>query len=182
MSDEENNIKKLLRALVTPVQDLEDTLQTLLVERSIDTAVGEQLNVLGRLVGQERAGLVDDDYRRVLRARISVHRSKGTIADINKITRLIAYPDPLDIEIDNHGPAALTVYVNGGIVSFQTSATLAKLLQEAVAGGVRIFLETQNISDADAFTFDNFAETGLGPGKGFETFDETDGGKLGNVI
>jgi len=182
MSDTENNIKKLIRALVTPVQTLECELQKLLVDRSVDTAVGEQLNVLGRIVGQERAGLDDDDYRRVVRARISVNRSKGTISDLIKIASLIVYDDLAYMKVNNHGAAALTMSIEDVIVSVQTSLTLASLLQDAVAAGVRIYLETNNTSDADAFTFDDYGDTGLGPGQGFESYDTLTGGKLGNVV
>ena len=180
MSDELNNIKKLLRALVDPVQDVETILQQLLAERSVDTAIGEQLNVLGRIVGQDRNGMVDDDYRRLIRARISVNRSKGTIGDIIDVTNLIVYDPATIIDINNHGPAALTVTIDGVLVSFQTAATLAKLLQESVSAGVRLFLETVDVADADAFQFDEYVSV-PNPAQGFESIDLATGGKLGSV-
>ncbi len=177
----DNNITKLIRALVEPVQDVENVLQQLYTERYVDTAVGDQLDILGALVGQLRLGLEDEPYRRVIRARISVNRSKGTIADVINVASLIIYDDDALILVDNHGPAALSVQIEGVTVDFQTSVSLATLLRETVSAGVRLYLETQNIPDEDAFTFDSFIP-GSGPGQGFESFDGSTGGKLGNVV
>lgn len=139
MSD--NNIKKLLTALGGSVQDLEDVLQTLLLGYGVDTAVGEQLNVLGRLVGQGRGGLDDASFRRLVRARISTNRSKGTIADVIKVTTLIVSDPTATMVVDNWGTAGYVLRVEDAAVANVVAALLLPMLREATAGGVRVILE-----------------------------------------
>src|SRR5690349_3946784 len=95
-----NNTEKLLAILATPFQSLENTLQDLLTKRSIDTAEGAQLDVIGKLVGQPRNGLDDDTYRRYCRARIATNRSNGTNENLITITDLIVYDDNAHYQTD----------------------------------------------------------------------------------
>lgn len=78
----------LLSVLTTPFQSLEDALWSLFVV-TIDDAVGDALDKIGKIVGQPRTSLVDDTYRRYIKARIATNRSKGTIHDLIVIARLI---------------------------------------------------------------------------------------------
>jgi hypothetical protein len=137
----ENNITKLITALVGPGQSVEDALQQLYSERRVDTAIGEQLDVLGRLVGQPRNGMVDDDYRRMIRARISVNRSKGTIADAITVSDLVIDDDAITYEVDNQGVAAYVVRLMGAPVTDTVAALLIAMLRDTAAGGVRPILE-----------------------------------------
>lgn len=137
----ENNITKLLRALVGPGQTVEDALQQLYSERRVDTAIGEQLDVLGRLVGQARNGMVDADYRRLIRARISVNRSKGTISDIITVSDLVVNDVLVTHQIDNQGIAALVIRLTGAPVTAAIAALLIPMLRDTVSAGVRILVE-----------------------------------------
>src|SRR5690606_25505389 len=87
------NYRAVLTALVEPAQSVEDALQQLLLDRAVNTAIGVQLDALGKIVKQPRAGLGDEDYRRYVRARIATNRSKGTIADLLTIASLIVFDD-----------------------------------------------------------------------------------------
>jgi hypothetical protein len=137
----DNNITLLLRAIVGSVQTLEDAFQQLLTERGVDTAVGAQLDVLGRIVGQERAGMLDDDYRRLVRARISVNRSKGTIADVISVADLIVDDVLASLVVDNQGMAALVLRVEDQPLTDAVAELLIPMLRNTVSAGVRIILE-----------------------------------------
>lgn len=55
--------QKYLQLLLTGEQEVITVLQSLMRERSIDTAVGEQLDILGRIVGQERILVGADTFK-----------------------------------------------------------------------------------------------------------------------
>ncbi len=180
MSD--NNIKKLLQALVDPVQDVESALQQLLVDRAVGTAVGEQLDVLGRVVGQDRNGMVDDDFRRMVRARISVNRSKGTISDVLVVAELVLDDTGAYLRVDNQGTAALVLRVEDVVTDWAVAELIIRMLRETVAGGVRIILEFWLSTAPDMFRFDTYTPGGS-TGKGFgSTLSALVGGKLASAL
>lgn len=73
----------LLSAFLKQAQDLEDALWQLFTQRGLDTAIGAQLDVIGRIVGEPRYSSPDDEeYRMRIKARIRVNLSSGTPEDI----------------------------------------------------------------------------------------------------
>ncbi len=177
----DNNIKKLLRALAAPFQDMEDTLQQLLTERAVNTAIGAQLDAVGKLVGRARNGLDDDTYRRYIRAQIQSNRSEGLVEEMLLITELVVFDDAATYVLDNQGIAAFVIRVENVTVSFEVAAVAISFLRKSVSAGVRVILETNDSTDDDAFFFDSFVPD-TGPGKGFLNFAEDDGGQLGSAL
>jgi len=182
MADALNNIKKLLAAILAPVQDLESAFQQLLIDRSIDTAVFAQLDAIGKIVGQERNGQVDDDYRRYIRARISANRSKGPVADVLKAADLIVYDDAAYYHAIQYGIAGLHLVVEDIIIDdYELIRALILLMRDTVAGGVRIVVETWPLAEADLFVFDDILG-GVGVGKGWgDILTPADGGGLASA-
>jgi len=86
---EKANIEATLTAFLDQVQDLEDLNSSLVTDRLIENAVGEQLNILGRIVGQPREGREDDVYRLWIIARIAINKSSGTAEEIYTILKLL---------------------------------------------------------------------------------------------
>lgn len=78
-----------ITAFVQQFQDIEDVIGQLLTDRQIDTATGENLNILGRIVGQPREGRTDANYRLWIKARIQINRSSGRSEEIYNVLRLI---------------------------------------------------------------------------------------------
>ena len=152
-----------LSALVRPWQGVEDAFWQLLVERTLDAAIGAQLDRLGARVGQSRAGYLDDDYRRQIRARIVTNRSRGVPRDLIKIARLIIDDVDARMVIQNYGNAALELRVADAAVDPDLADLLLDFLIDGVAAGVRLVLKTS--SDVPAAMF-NFTD---GPGVGFAT-------------
>ena len=169
----------VLCALLTPIQELEDAAWQLLTERDLDSAVGVQLDVLGRLVDEPRDGRADDQYRPFIRARILINRSNGLPEEVLTIVR-VALGASIEVHLREHFPAAFTVEVVGAIPL--TPASLLRLLQQAKAGGVRVLLEYSLIPDDETFAFATGATPEIDPGRGFgSTLDATIGGGLAGV-
>lgn len=174
----ENNITKLLRALVGPFQKLEDTIQTLLVQRNVNLAIGVQLDQLGKLVGEPRDGVTDDEvYRRYVRARIAVNKSDGQPETIYRIARLVLGVTTHTLEIENQGNASYLLRVAGGVLAWPVAELLVSYVSQATSAGVRVTVEFSLIDDTLLFAFDG--GTGLGFG---DTNNSAIGGALASVI
>lgn len=142
MADGDSNTQKALRAWLAPAPELEATMQAVLTERSVDTAVGAQLDVVGALVGRPREGVTDDEiYRRYVRAQITANKSDGIIEDILTIARLVVDDEDATFVLRNEGTAAYTLAVEGVAITNEVAAVLMKLLLKATSGGVRPILE-----------------------------------------
>ncbi len=107
----------LLTIFMNQIQDLEDALFELITDRTIDAAIGVQLDILGDIVGQpDRAGLSDDNYRTIIRARIKVNRSDGHGDQMIEILLLIALglqfvETPVQILFTDHHPAGFVLQI-----------------------------------------------------------------------
>ncbi len=135
------NYIALLEALIAPCQDIEDAFWSLLTERFLDTAVGAQQDIIGKIVGQPRNGLSDDDYPAYLRARIATNRSNGLVEDLIRITQLIVDDDNVTVVVDQQYPAAVVVRIEDTAAVDATTDALISFLRQAKAGGVRLILE-----------------------------------------
>lgn len=149
-----NNQQKYLVVIGNEAQAMEDTLQQIYSGYWIDEAVGEQLDVLGRVVGQERGGMVDADFRRLIRARISVNRSKGTVKDVITVAKLVVDDETVYYKVDQVGSAGFALYLLDQPVSNDVAALTLKMLQDTKAGGVRIILEWTPEPIADSLIWD----------------------------
>jgi hypothetical protein len=126
----------ILTALLSRVQEVEDTLQDLQAAISIDSATGGWLDLLGRIVGEGRAGLADLDYRRFIRARIAINASEGGIEQILTIAQLLT--DGIASYYSAY-PAAYWLLLNGPVAL--TSAVRQRILErlrEATSAGVGV--------------------------------------------
>lgn len=109
------------------VQELEDAIWSVIVGRLIDDAVGVQLDVLGRLVGQRRNGVGDEPFRMRVRARIRANRSNGHPDDIIAVALLASGVSLDQLTYTDLYPASFRVEL-----SSVTDATLATVLTELI--------------------------------------------------
>lgn len=86
---EKPRLEAMLRALLVGAQVTEDVVWQVLTERSLDTAVGVQLDRIGDLVDFPRAGFEDDAYRALLRAQVLVLKSQGRWSDLAAILEVV---------------------------------------------------------------------------------------------
>lgn len=170
-------IRDLVTAFVDQIQDIEDALWDLLVDRTIDNAVGAMLDILGRIVGaRPRAGDGDDDYRLIVRVQIAVNRSNGSPEALLNIARLLWGTG--NFSLIEYFPAALVLTV---LVPFTLSPySLATLLRRAVSAGVGFAFVT---SPEDIDTVFEFGWSGDYPEDGsLEGFSSTYDASVGGVL
>lgn len=111
---EQPNFQKMIDALAVGIQELEDVSNDMLEDRSINTAIGVQLDFLGELVGEDRLGRTDDDYRSAIRVRISINTSKGTPEDL--ISIFAALTNAGTVDYSELFPAFVDMFTNGDLI------------------------------------------------------------------
>lgn len=92
---------------------IEAELGELIRMRHLDLASGVWLDLLGEIVGEPRKGRLDADYRRYIRIRILVNRSKGKLGDFYAIG-LLAFTG-LDIWVIGYQKAIDFVLLSGPV-------------------------------------------------------------------
>lgn len=155
-----NNISKVITAVVTPLQDIENALQQLLA-RNVNDAKGITLDAFGKLVGERRADPDDEVYRRLVRARIAVNRSSGTITDMLKVAKLVLNEPLSHLLITNDGNAEQTLRVQDVALDATVIALLVKFVRDTEAGGVRTIVQYGVTPPSGWMKFDTV-------GKGFD--------------
>lgn len=146
-------LQAFISAFMSESQALENAMQDLLTQRTLDNAVGAQLDVIGKIVGQARGGLSDTDYRRYCRARIAANRSNGVPEDLIKVAEAAIADVAAKIILNNSGVASLIVRVASAAADDATANAIFDLLEIAVSAGVRFVLETQYTADSDTWMF-----------------------------
>lgn len=147
-----------LEAVAGSCQPLEEAYQQLLLLRRIDTGEGEQLNVIGRIVGQPREGRDDAAYKPILRARVAANKSEGTIEDIVNICKLAVDSPDTHVIARSEPIASANVEVSSIAIDDDIADALIVLLRGAVKAGVRLLLVTSSFPIGETFRYD------VGPG------------------
>jgi len=103
-------IRALVEALGEGAQLQEELAWDLLVSTGLDEATGDALDQWGALVGEQRLGLADNDYRQFILARMLVNRSSGTVDELVEILEVAAAP-VLDVQHQDNLPAGIYLVV-----------------------------------------------------------------------
>ena len=125
---------RVVDIFVRPLQELEDVFWDLYANRRLSNATGVNLDVIGKIVKEARAGLSDNDYRAVLRVKGRVLRSLGTADDLIEITQLMLQSTAFTYAEFYPGSVLITVI---GTPVFSISL-LSKFLRMAKAAGIRL--------------------------------------------
>jgi len=80
--------KRLIEIYLESVQELEDVAFQVILKRMLENATDIQLDTLGAIVGEQRQGKDDDNYRIWIAVRIRLNRSFGTPVDIIDVVQL----------------------------------------------------------------------------------------------
>ncbi len=115
-------LTEFLTVFVDQIQELEDVYFQIFENRTIDTAVGEQLDGLGEIIGEDREGRDDDEYRLALRVRILLNKCSGSPEQIIEIMSLATGGRTVHLVEWPHGAEAL---VDGDMEMLTTSAWTA---------------------------------------------------------
>jgi hypothetical protein len=105
-------IKGLLKSLLATSQPTEVTLFEVMNKTGIDTAEGDQLDVIGKLLNLSRGGTTDTSYRAKLYAKIALNAATATPESIINLTRVVAGTE--EVTLSEVYPAELHVNIKGG--------------------------------------------------------------------
>jgi len=137
------------------------------------TAVGAQLTTLGKIVGQPRGTLVDDEYRIFILGRIFVNRGDGQLPQFYELLEILGVTE--DIRAYEFRPAALEISSS----QIDYPDTVGDLLGDLSAGGVTLDFVHSVSLDADIFeTADTLGADQLDVARGLENLAGTTGGRL----
>jgi hypothetical protein len=129
------NLALFITSWVNEVQELEGMWFDLLENRWIATAVGAQLDGLGSIVGEDRQGRSDAEYRVAIIARVGINVGSGTPEQI--IAYVTTVTDGANVELTEFFPASLTVRAVTALTAAEATL-IGNLLKEIKSAGVRI--------------------------------------------
>lgn len=136
-------LQALLLSFMDRLQSLEDVSIDVLAGRWPLTAVGDQLDTVGAIVGQARGEMVDAQYRLFIAAKILVNQSTGCTADIGEILAVMGYPDIDMLEYAGE----LLVSVAGS----DYGEIIGPFVSDAGPGGIMFRWVHSDEADADTF-------------------------------
>lgn len=145
---DKENLEAFLRALVGPMQDIEEVAHDLDTEMRLDNSIGAQLDMIGRIVKIARGSLGDDAYRTRLRSHIAANRSEGTPDDVLIVLRLMVALNGISLEEYPTGMVARIADTLG-----EDPDAIVAELRRARSGGVPLCLEYTLADDVDTFRF-----------------------------
>lgn len=86
---DKERVECMIQAFSQGYQDIEECLFKMYYERSVNSAIGEQLDIIGFIVGQPRYGWDDDAYRVLILGKIGANISKGTPEELISMFKLL---------------------------------------------------------------------------------------------
>lgn len=126
------NTESLLSTYLKETQEIQSVYEQMLDFRSITTAVGKQLDMVGNVVGERRGNRGDDAYRLAILIRIAINTNDGTLPSIQTIVR--AYTGADNIQIFEHYPASIYMYIDGG----SPDSSLVDVVKSILPSGVSL--------------------------------------------
>ena len=133
------NIESILTTYISEVQDLEDTYFSLLNERGINTAVGNQLDILGALVNEQRLGRDDELYRIAILTRIGINNSEGTPNEIMSLLKNIE--NATKVKMWEHFPVSSIYYTNTEFTGNVCASESLQLMSPATSANVVVIYD-----------------------------------------
>lgn len=158
-------IQSMVDFLAARLQGMENMLWGVATLRFLSSATGAQLDLLGRVVGQNRNGLADSDYLNCILARIFCNRSSGAIPDIyNVFAFILQGAQTMSIPVSAAG--GMELVIGGATLTAPWVTIFKQFLKDSRMAGIGAVLRYLNSPPGASFSF---AGPGLtpGPGKGF---------------
>lgn len=123
-------LKAMVSAMLSFFSELETEADRLKTERWIDSAIGQQLDGCGYIVGELRKGRSDDEYREAIKFRVFVNVSGATPDDLIKALKFLT--NPTDCQYLEAYPATAILFTNGYFVS----SDIHRQIQELSPAGI----------------------------------------------
>lgn len=170
-----SRISGFLRAIIKPVQGIEDVFQDLSTQRWLDTATGDLLDRIGNIVGIARNfGESDASYRLRIDTRIIINISNGEPE--SAISVFQRYLESDLVLYQEAYPGGIIMMSEIEVDDQDTINQIYEEIENVIPAGVRV--DALGEFDADrAFSID-----GDLPGFGFgDATDATEGGGFGEI-
>lgn len=132
----------MIRAMITPLQDIQDTLYAILTQTYVSNAVGVALDSVGLYVGIMRNGFTDAVFRLFIYVQIAINNSDGTPNEIIEIMELIT--GATNVLYSPYYPAALSLQVNVNLNLYLATIGLSanrfvELIRSIIPVGVLLY-------------------------------------------
>lgn len=162
------NFLGLISGFATSSQDIEDEIYRFLNELSLKDAVGQQLDGIGEILGEERENRDDETYRAALSVRITINISRGEPETL--ISVLAAITNSTYIQLTELFPARVEMFFNGIIIP----PDLVENMNKVKAAGVQLQLVGNSSTNPFVFAGDPL-------GGGFNEEGQSLGGEISEV-
>lgn len=170
-SDRET-VRGFIEAVSAEYDELYASEQDLLNERELDSAIGQQLDGIGEIVGVTRPiGTSDTDYYNILKTKIAINSTNMSVDSTLELFKFVFDADEVRYELPVNLSPIYTVV--GDITEVQE---FVFALLPTTLGIRATYTTTGDLSDT--FSFDGAAE-----GKGFSSVSDTaSGGKWASIL
>lgn len=179
-AEDKPNLAALLTTFLDPIQEIENQIWFVLYGRMVEYAEGDALDMLGRIVGQERNSASDDVFRARIAVRIRINQSFGRALDVIEMLMLLTDARAHLREI---GTASFVVTLDSPPEDSGIGFALPGLIAETRAAGVSglVSFPTDSVDLRGAFFGSAYAPT-LNATLGFSSFyDSSVGGLYGHA-
>lgn len=149
-----SNLRNLLTILLTQVQSIENDVAAVAAGLTVSTATNYQLDIIGAIVGEARAGRSDASYRPRILSRIGINISNGHPDEILEImTATLGH----SLTLTEYPPGAfeLRTYIDPSAI-----ADVMDVLGDLKPAGVRAYVTYSPPPPIIVFQYDGAAGTG----------------------
>jgi len=132
---ESENFNKILQVFTTECDELLKVFEDLKIAFLINSAVGDQLDIIGAIVVIARDGRIDEEYREAIKFKIFQNTSNGRVEEIILILKTVT--QATKIVYSDHPPAAYTIYTDGSKID----GNLNELIDRLTGAGISVTVE-----------------------------------------
>jgi hypothetical protein len=141
------NLKTLISCVIEEIQEIEDLAFDFYKNGWVETGVGDILDMWGKILGEDRFGRIDANYRAALLTRIQMNRAGGQAGAIMRAIRNILNPKTI-LWTDLY-PASFQLFVE----TDNTDIDLKALISSMKVAGVSFCLLKKPADNEKAFVF-----------------------------
>jgi len=174
-------IEALLASWVDELQEVEDVLFDLFDAFLLDNAVGDQLDFIGKMVGELRKNRSDADYRLFIKARIAINRSNGKPEEILSILRIVSDADARYF-LREYQIASLRLRIEDAVESVAFANMIHSMASQAKSAAVSLQTQWSLQTLANRFTLSSTNALETSSTQGLANASQTTGGHLDGVM
>jgi hypothetical protein len=167
----------LIRTYVEQVNDWELAFWEVINERLLENAIGAQLDIWGKLVGEPREFRTDEDFKIAIRLRLRVQRSQGKTQDVLEVTSALLGATPWTYR-ELYLASFIVEVANLEPVFLRTLARALSRTRPLGVGGMLLFTTWDSSED---FLYGSTYDAGAGQLGFGSLYDPDVGGKFASI-